>query len=82
MVLPRALQTGRGIGCVLVNAVGLVCVNDLWGYAVEPLTPDRSKVSRQTKQDTGVYASRGRWRFASGTRLFIRRPCAGKPVTA
>ena len=30
-----------------------------WGYAVEPLMPDRSKVRRQTKRDTGAYAMRG-----------------------
>ena len=26
--------------------------------------PDRSKVKRQTKRDTGVYAARGRWKDA------------------
>ena len=31
----------------------LVCVEDRWGYAVELLMPDRSRVRFQTKQDTG-----------------------------
>ena len=31
---------------------------DLWGYAVELLMPDRSKVRDQTKRHTGVYAVR------------------------
>ena len=57
----------------VVVVVGLVCANDPWGYAVEPLMPVRSKVRRQTKWDTGVYAARGRWRSASRTRLFNRR---------
>ena len=63
----------------VVVVVGLVCVNDPWGYAVEPLMPDRSKMRRQIKRDTGVYAARGRWSFASGTRLVIRRACAIEP---
>ena len=33
----------------VVIVVGLVCVNNPWGYAVEPLMPDRSKVRVQTK---------------------------------
>ena len=33
------------------------------------LMPDWSKSRRQTKRNTGVYATRGRWRFASETRL-------------
>ena len=33
--------------------VGLVCFDDPWGYAVEPLMPDRSKVRFQFKRDTG-----------------------------
>ena len=65
-----------------VVVVGLVYVNGPWGYAVEPLMPDSSKVRRQTKRDTGVYAARGRLRFASGTRLFTRRACASEPETA
>ena len=44
--------------------------------------PDRPKVRFQTKRDTGVYAVRGRSRFASGTRLLIRRDCASEPATA
>ena len=67
--------------------VGRKCVNNRWGYAgrtknksVEPLMPDRAKVS--SKRDTVVYAVRGRSRFASGTRLLIRRGCASEPVTA
>ena len=38
----------------VVVVVGLVCFNDPWGYTVEPLMPDRSRVSFQTKRDTGV----------------------------
>ena len=38
----------------VVVVVGLVCVNDPWGYAVEPLMPDRAKVN------TGFYATRRR----------------------
>ena len=41
------------------------------GYAVEPHMPD-----------TGLSAVRGRSRFASGTRLLIRRACVSKPGTA
>ena len=62
--------------------VGFVCFDIAWSYAVEPLMPVRSKVIFQTKRDTGVYAARGRWRFASGMRLFIRRACASEPETA
>ena len=65
-----------------VVVVDLVCVNDPWGYAVEPIMSDRFKVRRQVKRDTAVYAVRGRWRFASGTRLLIRRTCASEPETA
>ena len=55
---------------------------DLWGYAVEPLMPDRPKLRLQTKWNTGVYAVRGaRSRFASGTRLLIRRACDSEPKT-
>ena len=46
----------------VVVVIGLVCVNDPWGYAVELLMSDRSKVRRQTKWDTGVYDARGLWR--------------------
>ena len=66
----------------VVVVVDLVCVSDPWGYAVEPLMPERSKVRRQTKRDMGVYATRRWWRFASGTRLFIRRACASEPGMA
>ena len=62
--------------------LGLVCVNDPWGYAVETLMPDRSKMRRQTKRDTGVYAASGPWRFTSRTPLFIRRACASEPANA
>ena len=65
----------------VVVVVGLECFNDLWGYAVEPLMSDRSKVRFHTKRDTGVYAVRGWSRFASGTRLFIRRDCVSKHAT-
>ena len=66
----------------VVVVVGLVCFDDLWGYAVEPLMRDRPKVRSQTKRDTGVYASRcGRLWFASGTSLLIRRACASDPET-
>ena len=51
---------------LLNKNVRLVRVSDPWGYAVESLMPDRSKVRRQTKQDTGVYAAGGWWTFASG----------------
>ena len=62
--------------CLHVFAlVGLVCINDPWSYALEPLMPDRSKVRCQSKWDTEVYAARGEWRFASGTRQLIRRVC-------
>ena len=44
--------------------------------------PDRPKVRFQTKRATRVYAVRGRWRFAFGTRLLIRRDCASEPATA
>ena len=33
----------------VVVMVGLVCRNDPWGYAVEPLILDRCNVRRQTK---------------------------------
>ena len=39
--------------------VGLVCVNDPWSYVVGPLMPDRSNVTRQTKRDTEICATRG-----------------------
>ena len=55
--------------CVVVVVVRLECVNDPWGYAVDKLMPDRSKLRRQTKRDTGVY-------------LFIRRVCASESETA
>ena len=38
----------------VVIVVGFVFVNDLWGYAVEPLMVDRPKVRFQTKRDTGL----------------------------
>ena len=66
----------------VVVVVGLVCTSDPWVYAVEPLMSDRSNVRHQTKRDTGVYAARGRSRFASRTRLLIRRACASEPETA
>ena len=34
----------------VVVAIGLERLNDLWGYAVEPLMPDRFKVRFQTKR--------------------------------
>ena len=66
----------------VVFVVGFVCFDAPWDYAVEPLMPDKSTVSIQTKRDTGVYAVRGRPRFASGPRLLIRRACASKQATA
>ena len=65
----------------VVLVVGLVNADDLWGYAVEPLMPDRPKVTFQTKRDTGVYAVHGWSRFASRTRLLISRACASEPET-
>ena len=65
----------------VVGVAGLKRFNDVWGYAVKPLMPDRSKLRFQTKRDTGVYAVRGRSRIASGC-LLIGRDCANKPVTA
>ena len=62
-------------------AVELVCVNEPWGYAVEPML-GRSQVRFQTKQDTGDNAARRRWRFASRTRLFIRHACVSEPAMA
>ena len=67
--------------CPHVVVVGPERFNDLWSYAVEPLMPDRPKVRFQTKNATGVYAVRGRWKFTSGTRLLIRRDCASELVT-
>ena len=49
----------------VVVVMGFERFNDLSGYTVEPLMPDRSKVRFQTKGDTGVYAVRGWSRFAS-----------------
>ena len=66
----------------VVVMVGLVCINDPWGYMGEPLMPEWSMVRRQTKRDTRVYATRVRRRFAFGTRLFIRRACASEPASA
>ena len=61
--------------------VDLERFNDLWGYAIEPLVHDRSKVRSPTKRDTGVYVLR-RWSpLASGTRLLNRLACASEPVT-
>ena len=65
----------------VVFVVGRVCFDDPWGYAVEPLVPDRSKMRLQTKRDTGVYAVCGRPSFASGTRLLISRACTSEPET-
>ena len=62
--------------------VGLECFNDLWGYAVDPLMPVRSKVRFQTKRDTGVYTVREWSKFASRMRLLIRRDCASETQTA
>ena len=42
-----------------VVVVGLERFNELLGYAVEILTPDRSKVRFQTKRDTVVCTVRG-----------------------
>ena len=55
--------------------------SDLRIMQVETLMPDRPKVRFQTKKDTGVYAVRRRSRFASGTRLFIKRGFASEPET-
>ena len=63
----------------VVIVVGLMCFDDPWGYAVEPLMPDRFQVRFQTKRDTGVYTVRGRSMFAFGTRLLIRYACASAP---
>ena len=72
-----------GPDCVhVVVVVGLVCLNDLWGYTLEPLMPGRSKVRFQTKRDTGVYAVRGWLRFTSRTCLLLRHDCASEPVSA
>ena len=49
-----------GLCLHVVVVVGLVCVSDLRGYAVERLMPDRLIVRLQTKRDTRVYAVRGR----------------------
>ena len=65
----------------VVVVVVLERFSDLWGYAVEPLMPTRSKVRFQTKRGMGVYPVHGRSRFASGTRLLIRRDCTSEPVT-
>ena len=46
-----------------VVMVGLESFNDLWGYAVEPLMPIRSKVKFQTKRNTGICAVRVEVRF-------------------
>ena len=43
--------------------------------------PDRSKVIFQTKRDTGVSTVRERSRYASVTRLLIRRDCASEAAT-
>ena len=61
--------------------VGLVRFDNLWGYAVEPLIPDRPKVRFHTKRNTGVYAVGGWSRFAYETRLLIRRACASQSRT-
>ena len=78
----RFRQLGSTVSPHVVVVVGLVCFNDPWGYAVEPLMADRSKVRCQTKRDTGVYALHERLGFAFGTRLLIRRVCASEPETA
>ena len=57
----------------VVVVVGLVYINDPWGYAVKPLM-----VRLQTERDSVVYAGR----FASRTRLLTRRACASEPATA
>ena len=44
----------------VVVVLGLVYVNDPWGYTLEPLMPDRSKVIYQTKRETAVHAVGGR----------------------
>ena len=38
----------------VVVVVGLEWFSDLWDTAVEPLMPDRPKVTLQTKRDTGA----------------------------
>ena len=56
--LPNSARASYRLCPHVVVVVRLVCVNDPWGYVVEPLMPDRSKVRCQTKRDTGVYAAR------------------------
>ena len=65
----------------VVVMVGLERFDDLWGYAVEPLMLDRPKMISD-QAGPGVYAVRGWLRFASGTRLLIRRDCTREPGTA
>ena len=64
----------------VVVVVGLECFSDLLGYAVEPLVSDCEIL--KAKRHTGVYAGRVWSRFASGTRLLIRRACVSEPATA
>ena len=54
--------------------------SDLWGHAVEPLMPDRSKVRDQIKRDTGAYTARSRSRFDSSTRLRLSSFCFEFPI--
>ena len=43
----------------VVVVVGLVCFDDPWGYAVEPLMPDRSYVRFWTERETeGLHRAR------------------------
>ena len=85
LVLKRVILTQVAFICRLcphvVVVVRLEHFNDLRGYAVESVMPDRSKVRFQTKRDSGVYAMGGS-RFISGTRLLIKSDCACEPVTA
>ena len=55
----------------VVVVVGLVCFEDPWSYAVEPLIPDRPKVRFQNKRDTEVNAVCGQMGFATGTCLLM-----------
>ena len=61
----------------VVVVVGLVCINDPWSYAVEPLMPDRSKVRNQTS------GTRGFTPCAGGRGSLLGRVCSSDaPVQA
>ena len=73
---------GEFSSLLTVFVVGLEYYSDLWGYAVEPLMPDRPKMRDQTKKHMGVYAVRATWYFSFGLRLLTTRDCASEPGTA